>query len=118
MLEALTRRYYRTRSLEDFESTTIDGHPFVKASYIDGNKSIIVVTTFAQYADFVTAAATLSHFVSRFSTQYEFVADFYTSRPEPLNEDEATAQEIRASTRSNQLPAGSTANRRGCKRFW
>ena len=96
MLEALTRRYYRTRSLEEFESTTIDRQPFVKASYIDKGKRVIVVTTFALYADFRKAAATLSNFVSRFSAEHEFVADFYTWCPDPLSEDEVTAQEIRA----------------------
>ena len=84
MLEALTRRYYRIRFLEDFESTTIDGHPLVKAAYDDEGRRVIVVTTFAPYADFVTAAATLSHFVSRFSAEQEIVADFYTWRSEPL----------------------------------
>ena len=118
MLEALTRRYYRIRSLEDFESTTIDGRPFVKAAYDDEGKRVIVVTTFALYADFATAAATMSQFMSRFSAEHDIVADFYTWRSEPLSEDEATAQEIRDSTRSNQLSPGSSANRRGSKRFW
>jgi acetyl/propionyl-CoA carboxylase alpha subunit/acetyl-CoA carboxylase carboxyltransferase component len=95
MLEALTRRYYRIRSLENFESTMIDEHPFVKASYDDEGRRVIVVTTFTPYANFGIAAANLSHFVNRFSIEEEIVADFYTWRSEPLNEDEATAQEIR-----------------------
>jgi len=95
MLEVLTRRYYRIRLLEDFESKTIDGHPFVKAAYDDEGRHVIVVTTFALYADFVIAAATMSHFVSRFSAEHDIVADFYTWRSEPLRKDETTSQEIR-----------------------
>ncbi|MGZ3621670.1 MAG: carboxyl transferase domain-containing protein [Ktedonobacteraceae bacterium] len=104
MLEVLTRRYYRIHSLEDFESTTIDGHPLVKAAYDDKGRRVIVVTTFALYADFVTAAATLSHFVSRFSAEDQIVADFYTWRPEPLKEDEATAWEIRGTINQISFP--------------
>ena len=94
MLEALTRRYYRIRPLEGLESTTIDGRPFVKAAYDDEGKRVVVVTTFTQYADFVTAATTMSHFVSRLTAEHEIVADFYTWRSEPLRKDEATSQEI------------------------
>jgi len=95
MLEALTRRYYRIRPLEGFESTTRDGCPLVKAAYDEEGKRVVIVTTFALYADFAAAAATLSRFMSRFSAAHDIVADFYTWRSEPLREDEATAQEIR-----------------------
>jgi acetyl/propionyl-CoA carboxylase alpha subunit/acetyl-CoA carboxylase carboxyltransferase component len=104
MLEVLTRRYYRIRRLEDFESTTIDGHPFVKAAYDDEGRRVIVVTTFALYADFVTAAVALSHFASRFSAAHELVADFYTWRSEPLRKDEAIAQEIREALDQTSFP--------------
>ena len=33
MLEAITRRYYRIRRLEDFECVTVDGQNFAKATY-------------------------------------------------------------------------------------
>ena len=95
MLEALTRRYYRMRPLEGFESTTIDGCPLVKAAYDDEGKRAVIVTTFALYADFAAAAATISRFMSRFSAEHDIVADFYTCGSEPLHEDESTAQEIR-----------------------
>ncbi len=95
LLEALTRRYYRIRPLEGFESTTRDGCPLVKAAYDEEGKRVVIVTTFALYADFAAAAATLSRFMSRFSAEHDIVADFYTWRSEPLREDEATAQEIR-----------------------
>ncbi len=104
MLEALTRRYYRIRSLMDFESTTIDGQPFVKATYDDEGERVIVVTTFAPYADFVSAAATLLNFLSRFSAERTIVVDFYTWRSEPLSEDEATAQEIRGVLDQTRFP--------------
>jgi len=80
MLEALTRRYYRIRPLEGFESTTIDGRPFVKAAYDDEGKRVVVVTTFTLYAD------------------------FYTWRSEPLRKDEATSQEIRGMLDKTSFP--------------
>ena len=95
MLEALTRRYYRIRLLEGFETTTRDGCPLVKATYDEEGKRVVIVTTFALYADFSAAAATLSRFIGRFATEYDIVADFYTCGSEPLREDEASAQHIR-----------------------
>ena len=95
MLEALTRRYYRIRPLESFESTTIDGCPLVKAAYDDDGERVVIVTTFALYADFAATATTMSRFMSRFSAEHDIVADFYTCGSEPLREDEVTAQEIR-----------------------
>jgi acetyl/propionyl-CoA carboxylase alpha subunit/acetyl-CoA carboxylase carboxyltransferase component len=95
MLEALTRRYYRIRPLEGFESTTRDGCPLVKATYDDEGKRVVIVTTFALYADLAAAAATMSRFMSRFSVEHNIVADCYTRGSEPLREDEVTAQEIR-----------------------
>ncbi len=94
MLEVLTRRYYRIRPLEGFECTTMDGQPFVTAAYDDEGKRIVVMTTFALYADFAAAVAVMSRFVSRLAAENDIVADFYAWRSEPLREDEATAQEI------------------------
>lgn len=94
MLEVLTRRYYRIRQLRDIEHSIVDGHPFVKAAYDDEGRHIIVVTSFALYADLSTATASMSRFVSRFSDENHIFADFYTWRPEALSEDEATQQEI------------------------
>ncbi len=95
MLEVLTRRYYRIRRLEEFERTTVDGHPFVKAIYNDEGRCVIVVTTFALYANLFTATAAMSRIVSRFPDENDIVIDFYMWRSEPLREDEATQQEIR-----------------------
>lgn len=95
MLEALTRRYYRIRRLENFECTTIDGQPFVKAVYDYEDKRIAVVTTFAIYADLAAAAAAMSRFVNRFPDEHDVVVDFYTWRSESLSEAETTGQEIR-----------------------
>jgi acetyl/propionyl-CoA carboxylase alpha subunit/acetyl-CoA carboxylase carboxyltransferase component len=94
MLEVLTRRYYRIRQLEDFERTTVDGQPFVKAAYNDEGRSVIVVTTFALYTNLFTATAAMSRFVSRFLDENDIIVDFYIWRSEPLSEDETTQQEI------------------------
>jgi len=104
MLEALTRRYYRIRPLEGFESMTIDGCPLVKAAYDDEGKRVVIVTTFALYADFAAAAATMSRFISRFSAEHDIVADFYTCGSEPLREDEATALKIRGVLDQTDFP--------------
>jgi len=104
MLEALTRRYYRIRRLEDFERSTVAGQPFVKAVYDYEGKRVVVVTTFALYADFSTAAAIMSRFVSRFPDENDIVVDFYTWRLEPLSEAEATQQEIRGVLDKTSFP--------------
>jgi len=104
MLEVLTRRYYRMRPLEDFACTTIDGQPFATATYDDASKRIVVMTTFALYADFSAAVAAMSRLVRRLASEHDIVADFYTWRSELLGEDEATAQEIRRMLNETGFP--------------
>ena len=104
MLEVLTRRYYRIRRLEESERAMVDGRPFVKAAYNDEGRRVIVVTTFALYADLSTAIATMSRFVSRFLDENDIVIDFYTWRSETLGEEEATQQEICGILDKTSLP--------------
>jgi acetyl/propionyl-CoA carboxylase alpha subunit/acetyl-CoA carboxylase carboxyltransferase component len=96
MLEAITRRYYRIRRLEDFECVTVDGQNFAKATYNFEGVPICVVTMFAEYANLSTAFAAIARFVTRFPVEYDIVVDFYVWRSEPGDDAETMEREVYA----------------------
>ena len=50
MLEVITRRYYRIRTLENLRTLDVDGQPFASAEYDHEGKRIHVFTTHAEYS--------------------------------------------------------------------
>jgi hypothetical protein len=95
MLEVLIRRYYRTRWLEEFECTMVDGQTVAKAAYDYEGARIVAVTTFARYEDLDAAATAMARFVRRFPEEHDVVVDFYLWRSDLLGKAETTEQEIR-----------------------
>ena len=49
MLEVLTWRYYKIRTLLNLSSPTVDGHSYVSAEYDHEGKRIHVFATYAEY---------------------------------------------------------------------
>lgn len=82
----------------------VDGQSFVKATFDDEGRRVIVVTTFALYPDLSTAAAAMSLFASRFPDKNDVVIDFYTWQSEPLRETEKAQQEIRGVLEKTGFP--------------
>src|ERR1019366_5167142 len=56
LLEAMTRRYYRTRKLRGFEEIEVDGQRILTASYDRAGRRHHVLTAFVELSELVSAA--------------------------------------------------------------
>jgi len=94
MLEAMTLRYYRVRSLEGFTFVTSEGRDLASAQYDDEGKRVQLVTLFARYDDLHSAMASVAELLDELPDEHDVVIDFYVWRPERPDGDEATAEEL------------------------
>ncbi len=92
MLEMLTARYYRIRTLLDLSSMEANGHGVVSAEYEQEGKRIHVFSTHAEYSHLASAARTMIPLIEAVPGDHDIVIDFYTSSSDPLGDPE-TAQE-------------------------
>jgi acetyl/propionyl-CoA carboxylase alpha subunit/acetyl-CoA carboxylase carboxyltransferase component len=96
MLEALTRRYYRTRGLGAFRFDTGDGTEFAVASYEHQRTRLQLVALFARYDDLARAMDATVHLLGDAGGDSDVIVDFYVWRQERSESDDATAQELNA----------------------
>lgn len=96
MLEALTRRYYRTRGLQTFHFVTREGVEFALASYEHQRTRLQLVALFARYDDLGRAMDAAAHLLGDTVGDSDVVVDFYVWRPERPESDDATAQELQS----------------------
>ncbi len=103
MVELLTRRYYRTRPLEDVRSFNLDGRQFVTARYEHQGRQVQLMTTLAEFPELGAAASALAPLVPD-DPAAEAVIDFYLHWREPPPEEDAMAAEIGAALAAVELP--------------
>ena len=96
MLEVLTARYYRIRTLMDFRCVAAGSHNFVSAEYDQEGKRIRVFTTYAEYSQLLTAARAMVPLIQAVPRDHDIVVDFYTCSSGRLGDPEITQQEIHA----------------------
>ena len=77
MLEAITRRYYRIRNLEEIRSFTADGHSFISAEYDHEGKRIHLFATHTEYAQLSEAARAIFPMLADVPAEHDIVTDFY-----------------------------------------
>ncbi len=94
MLEAITRRYYRVRSLESFTFVTSEDREFATAQYDHEGKRVQLVTLFALYDDLGSAMDAAAHVLDEAPDEHDVVIDFYVWRPERPYGDESTAADL------------------------
>jgi acetyl/propionyl-CoA carboxylase alpha subunit/acetyl-CoA carboxylase carboxyltransferase component len=94
MLEALTSRYYRIRTLENFRCLVVDGQCFASAEYDHEGKRIHVFTTHAEYSRLSAAARPLFPRIAEVPADHDIVIDFYVSHSGSMGDPEATQQEL------------------------
>jgi acetyl/propionyl-CoA carboxylase alpha subunit/acetyl-CoA carboxylase carboxyltransferase component len=94
MLEVLTRRYYRIRTLVEFHSWLEEGKCFVAAEHDHEGKRIHVFTTHADYAHLTDAARALFPLIAEIPTNHDIVLDFYLWHSNRLNDPEVTQKEV------------------------
>ncbi|HMD15233.1 MAG TPA: carboxyl transferase domain-containing protein [Terriglobales bacterium] len=96
MLEALTWRYYRIRTLTNFRSVTVDGQCCTLAEYDHEGKRIHVFTTHAEYSRLAEAARTLFPMIAEVPADHDVAIDFYVFHSGKLGDAETTEQEVRS----------------------
>jgi acetyl/propionyl-CoA carboxylase alpha subunit/acetyl-CoA carboxylase carboxyltransferase component len=94
MLEAITWRYYRIRSLENFHSFAVDGRCGVSAEYDHEGKRIHVFTTHSEYSSLSQAAREMIPLISNVPAGDDIVIDFYAWRSRELDDPDTTQREI------------------------
>jgi len=95
MLEAITWRYYRIRTLESFRSFDVDGHGYAAAEYEHEGKRIHVFTTHAEYSRLSEAAREMLPLLADIPPDHDIVIDFYAWHSGWLGDPEVTQQEVR-----------------------
>ena len=96
MLETLTRRYYRIRSLEGFTLVSSKGTDIAMAQYDHEGMRKQLFTTFARYDGIGQAMGDVAPLLGDVPDECDVVIDLYVWRPERPHDDEATAQELQA----------------------
>jgi acetyl/propionyl-CoA carboxylase alpha subunit/acetyl-CoA carboxylase carboxyltransferase component len=96
MLEAITFRYYRIRTLVDLRSQAVDGHCYASAEYDHEGKRIHVFTMHADYSRLSDAVRALFPLIAEVPADHDIVIDFYAWQPGQLGDPESTQQELQA----------------------
>jgi len=96
MLEVLTCRYYRIRTLLNLRPAVIDGHCYVSAEYEHEGKRIHVFAMYAQYQSLCAAAQALFPAIAGVPAEDDVVIDFHLCSSRKLADPDATQQEVQA----------------------
>ncbi len=96
MLEALTWRYYRIRTLTNFRTLAVDGQCYASAEYDHEGKRIHVFTTHAEYSRLSEAARTMFPMIAEVPADHDIVIDFYVFHSGWLGDSELTQQQVRS----------------------
>jgi acetyl/propionyl-CoA carboxylase alpha subunit/acetyl-CoA carboxylase carboxyltransferase component len=94
MLEALTKRYYRIRTLTDFRSLTSDGHCYGCAEYDHEGKHIHVFATHAEYPRLAEAVQAMFPLIAAVPADHDVVIDFYIWHAGRLDDPDVTQLEV------------------------
>ncbi|HYL46427.1 MAG TPA: carboxyl transferase domain-containing protein [Candidatus Limnocylindrales bacterium] len=94
MLEAITWRYYRIRSLENFHSFDVQGRCGLSAEYDHEGKRIHVFTTHTEYSRLTEAVREIIPLISNVPAGDDIVIDFYAWRSHELEDPDTTQREI------------------------
>ena len=96
MLEAITWRYYRIRTLTDLRSLMLDDRCYVSAEYDHEGKHIHTLTTHAEYSGLSEAVRAMFPLIAEVPPDHDIVIDLWVWQPGELGDVEATQQEVRA----------------------
>jgi acetyl/propionyl-CoA carboxylase alpha subunit/acetyl-CoA carboxylase carboxyltransferase component len=96
MLEAITWRYYRIRTLENVHSFDIADQSYAAAEYDHEGKHIHVFTTHAIYGQLADGVQAISRLIADVPAGHDIAIDFYAWHSGLLAEPDSTEQEVRA----------------------
>ena len=96
MLEVLTSRYYKIRTLQNPNASAVGGHCYVSAEYDHEGKRIHVFAAYAEYPDLSSVAKLLLPVIAEVPTEHDVVLDFHVCFNGKLSEAEKTQVEVQA----------------------
>ncbi len=92
MLEAMTRRYYRVRDLEDVKNFVKDDRPYVTGEFELSGLRLYLISTIAQFGDLEASLAALESEAAKAPDPSHLVTDIYLAWPDaPSDADEVSA---------------------------
>ena len=107
VLEVLTRRYYRRRSLENLRSFLLDGRTCVTGDYELNGEGLHLVALMAQHESLPAALSSLARLVAESDDPSNVVVDLYLSWPDRPSEAGEMADRLREQlTESEVLRSG------------
>jgi acetyl/propionyl-CoA carboxylase alpha subunit/acetyl-CoA carboxylase carboxyltransferase component len=92
LVEAMTRRYYRIRSLERVEQRLVEGVPFVLASYEHRGVRHHVAATLGDPDDLPDALRALTAYAATLPAGEPLLADLYAREPAPSDLERVLAE--------------------------
>ena len=104
MLEVITRRYYRIRTLENFRSLEVDGQCFASAEYDHEGKRIHAFTTHAEYSRLSEAMRAIFPLIAEVPADHDIVIDLYAWHSGRLGDPEVTQQEVQSALNQAGFP--------------
>ena len=96
MLEVITRRYYRIRTLENIRSLEVDGQCFASVEYDHEGKRIHAFTTHAEYSRLAEAMRAMFPLIAQVPADHDIVIDLYAWHSGRLGDPEVTQQEVQS----------------------
>jgi acetyl/propionyl-CoA carboxylase alpha subunit/acetyl-CoA carboxylase carboxyltransferase component len=94
ILEILTSRYYRTETLVNFRSMTLDGQCVVSAEYEEEGKPVHLFATHADFCRISEATEAMFSMIEQVPSQHDVVLDLYARHSGSLSDPETTEQEV------------------------
>jgi acetyl/propionyl-CoA carboxylase alpha subunit/acetyl-CoA carboxylase carboxyltransferase component len=104
LVEAMARRYYRVRSLEEFEPIQLDGHEAVLARYTFEGSQRHLVAACAKFDDLRAIADAFSRWAAELPDGELAVLDLYAEHRSPAPSREALARRLGDALGSLALP--------------
>ena len=95
ILEVLTRRYYRRRSLEHIRSWRLDANPCVTGDYELSGKQLHLVALMTDMAGLAPALTSLATLAGEVADPLNLVIDLYLSWPDRPTDTDAMAAQLR-----------------------
>ncbi|HEY4993679.1 MAG TPA: carboxyl transferase domain-containing protein [Nakamurella sp.] len=96
MLEAMTRRYYRTRTLEQVRAFRQDDRPYVTGTFELSGQRLELISTIADYDDLPSAFAALTALAGSANDPANVVIDIYLAWPDAPADGDHVSTALRA----------------------
>ena len=103
VLEVLTRRYYRRRSLENLQAGLLDGRTCVTGDYELSGKRLHLVALMAQHAELAAALSSLTSRVTETADPSDVVVDLYLSWPDRPSDADELAELLRSELMASEV---------------